>query len=576
MFDLKKSQRDTIAQGMASLFNEYDYHYTRDAINGIITRWAEQKGCLIDILSKHPRWNADRLLIAYDVDFDRELDAKAVGSFGAWIMSTASNPTYFDAVPEEVQRMRAEEDCAFLPEKMWEMFYYMSSNFAHQFLTEEEASTINDAFPTINAKAGQKTSRAINKVCAYLGYDKHPYYNREFAKFADGLNPLHIVRHTILSVNPLDYLTMSFGNSWASCHTIDKCNKRGKCDGYSGCYSSGTISYMLDKVSMICYTVDNAYAGDEYYFEDKITRQVFHFGEEKLIQGRLYPQANDGDKEEYKPYRDFVQMIFAECLGLPNLWTLKRGCSAVNEYVHSEGTHYRDYDHFSDCTLSIPQGRENTNYITIGADPMCIECGCTHDERECINCCTRPDDYRCEECGDWVDADEVVWVNNHCYCSNCVELCEHCQEYVSTNDVRYLDGVGYVCYECEDSYTMCDRCETYHLNEDTLFDEESGDYLCPHCRGLLMRERQAEASAGEWRVVSRPVRAGDYIRLIDVVFSFNTFGDILPVFAVRGDVARVRGCDHPIRTHRDDDEYLWNYFPSNYEVVECVEKEDAE
>ena len=164
-------------------------------------------------------------------------------------------------------------------------------------------------------------------------------------------------------MNPLDYLTMSFGNSWASCHTIDKTNKRRMPNSYEGMYSSGTVSYMLDKPSMVFYTVDAAYEGKDFWHEPKINRQMFHWAEDKLVQGRLYPQDNDGNGGAYTPYREIVQKIMSEIFEFPNLWTVSKGTDAASKYVVSEGTHYRDYESYSNCTLSRPKGSENEEYF---------------------------------------------------------------------------------------------------------------------------------------------------------------------------------------------------------------------
>jgi hypothetical protein len=203
----------------------------------------------------------------------------------------------------------------------------------------------------------------MNKLFTYLGYNKHPDYNREFAKYADALNPLVIKRHTILSLNPLDYLTMSFGNSWASCHTIDKENKRNMPNSYQGQYSSGTMSYMLDATSMVFYTVDKSYEGIEYWTQPKINRQMFHYAEDKLVQGRLYPQDNDGCQNEYTGYRNLVQEIIAQVLEVPNLWSLKIGTNAAGRYIYTRGTHYADYCYYDNCSLSTLKGSENEDLV---------------------------------------------------------------------------------------------------------------------------------------------------------------------------------------------------------------------
>jgi hypothetical protein len=343
--------------------------------------------------------------------------------------------------------------------------------------------TLNEIIPQIHPHAGQKTSRVINKICTYLNYDKHPDYNKEYAKFADSLSPLTITRHTVLSINPLDYLTMSFGNSWASCHTIDKNNKRNMPNDYEGAYSSGTISYMLDGTSMVFYTIDKNYDGNDYWTQPKINRQMFHYGEDKLIQGRLYPQDCDDDDLAYVPYRQIVQSIMSIIFDIPNLWTLKKGSSAAGKYINSYGTHYRDYHSYENCSLSTLKGSENTNFIDVGATPICIDCGEYHDNSSNINCCALK--VVCAKCGKKVHEDYVYEINGKYYCADCCDICGDCghAEVKGENKFVYIEKYDrWVCKSCFDfRYFKCAHCGKYHRNYDRIECKEAGGDVCSDC-----------------------------------------------------------------------------------------------
>lgn len=480
---ITETERSYLMTSMEGLLDEYGYTYTVKALNKIIDEWAESKSTLIEAFKKHPNYLEGKFMIAFSCNYERVVNANQSGYFSDWLRRwVISNNDYNNNIPEEIKEMRDREGCAYLPNKLhW--FLMELNRIAERTVSSETAEAINEMVPAMRVHNGEKTSRVINKLCTYLGYNKHPEYNKEFAKYADSLSPVVITRHTILSLNPLDYLTMSFGNSWASCHTIDKNNKRCMPNSYEGMYSSGTMSYMLDPSSMVLYTVDASYNGNEFWSQPKIHRQMFHWGEEKLVQGRLYPQSNDCDGTAYTPYRNIVQEIMSKIFEFPNLWIVKKGTEAASNYIETEGTHYADYENFGSCTLSRIKGSENENYFVVGASPICIECGYTHTKESCINCCTDPNAHCCSDCGcDIYDEDDVIWINGSAYCRDCVHYCEHCAEYHRQEEYYIDDRDIYVCESCFDEYYVyCEECCRNVDRDDARWIESEGNYVCDEC-----------------------------------------------------------------------------------------------
>ena len=472
---INDEERKVLLEDMKGLLSEYDYQYTEEALNKIIDTWATNKADLITAIKKHPNYLQGKFMIVFSHNFDRTVDKTAINGFKKWLLNSETCFAVREFMTEEM-RNEVIDYGRKLPNDIF-CFLTEMTNMTGQYIDDYIVERLDNISPDLHAHKGQKMSRVINKLLTYVGFNKLPDYNREFAKYADALNPLQITRHTVLSVNPLDYLTMSFGNSWASCHTIDKENKRNMPNSYEGMYSSGTVSYMLDKPSMVFYTVDASYNGNDFWHEPKINRQMFHWGEEKLVQGRLYPQDNDGDNSVYTPYREIVQNIMSELFEFPNLWTVAKGTSAAGRYVCSYGTHYRDYDNYDNCTLSRIKGSENEKYINVGHDPICIKCGNEHDIQENISCCARK--VTCAECGCEIDEDEARYIDGEYYCDDCSFWCDCCDEYrvgVAT-EVR---GGGTVCSSClEDHYTFCDDCEEYVRNR--YINEINGEHICNEC-----------------------------------------------------------------------------------------------
>lgn len=497
---------------MSQLLEKYDYNYTDYALDKIINKWSTVKSPLLNAFKTHPNYIPEQFCIAFDTDYERTVNKNASSIFAQYLTWTCAE-RYRDDIPEAIKN-RKESEMQYLPDVLYTFLANLSS-YAARTISEETCALLNNIIPEIHPHAGEKTSRVINRICTYLGYNKDPDYNREFAKYADSLSPMIIKRHTVVSLNPLDYLTMSFGNSWASCHTIDKHNKRNMPNSYSGAYSSGTISYMLDPSSIVFYTVDASYNGTEYWNQPKINRQMFHYAGYKLVQGRLYPQDNDNNVSEYTTYRQIVQQVIAQCFNIPNLWTVSKGTSAASSYIHDVGTHYRDYRNYSNCTLSKNKEHSNNeNHIYVGAYPICIECGDTHENEECINCCSS-NCTCCEDCGCGLeDEDDIYWVNGDPYCRDCVYYCQWCDEYHRSEEYYIEDRDMYVCESCyREDFGCCEECGDYYSEENlTEVINEDGRhiYVCEHCLDRLYEEC-VECEEYHRRSTMTTDAEGDYI-----------------------------------------------------------------
>lgn len=230
-------------------------------------------------------------------------------------------------------------------------------------------------------------------------------YDTAFAALADMWNSKPKKYYFVISCNRNDYATMSFGNSWASCHTIDKKNiRRSTGTTYSGMYCSGTESYMLDKVSVVTYVLTKLPEDGKLHKVDKLLRCMFHInglepnsnkGDRYIIQGRLYPQDKDsGAKTLYKEFRSFMHETLLNHWGVENNMWRKRSVPSV----YSVGTHYRDYQYYSNCNVTFPtefasdyfaRRGDGVGTIEIGHNPICPHCGRLHqttDNLLCSNC----------------------------------------------------------------------------------------------------------------------------------------------------------------------------------------------
>lgn len=369
---------------------------------------------------------------------------------------------------------------------------------------------------------GQRISRLIAKLGNLLGIDKftdireetwtdqsgnrhsrHKDYgwNKKFAAFSDAINPLEFKGTIVISVNPIDFWTMSFGYKWASCHTIDKRNLRMADHAYHGMYCGGTESYMLDESTIIVYMLPENFEGKPE-LQDKIKRCVFYLGEDKIIQSRVYPDGRDGgDSGIQAQLRAIMQKLISDIFDVPNYWHLEKGTVAASSMINSDGVHYRDYENYDDCNVSFMKridGFINRNRINVGHAPICPECGEEHWEEDEIFCsdCRCPQE-RCAQCGNYDYRSDMREIDGDWYCSYCWTECEDCYEAVPTENICECLGSSRnytrcVCDSCvEDRYTWSEE-EDMYIDDDYAITTEEGDtfhistggedwFTCPGC-----------------------------------------------------------------------------------------------
>lgn len=376
-------------------------------------------------------------------------------------------------------------------------------------ITADRARQINEMFANCHKPNGRKLIRVnkdmkFSRFMALLGkltgvdkivkmetkswYADGVYHEREedtgwnskFAKFADGINPYTIKRHTIISTNPVDYLLASNGTNWVSCHHLcrEDVNKSGS---YNAMYSGGASGYMLDNSTVVMYMIDEAYDGDEFMFAPKERRCLFHIGEDKIIQGRVYPDGRDGGElGASEQMRIIMQTIIADCLNVPNLWKVEIGTDAIAPYEVTGGENYEDYEHYDDCTISFLKGN-NSNYvirpahITIGARAMCPVCGERHNRRGWLYCSSHDNYYNKR------DTDNARYMVKVIEGSEENRTCSVCGAVVHKDDVIHdaTTGRDYCCVECAESEGChyCFNTYDYRSGEHVYYDDYHEAYF---------------------------------------------------------------------------------------------------
>lgn len=166
--------------------------------------------------------------------------------------------------------------------------------FFLQRLSGEEIleNKINDDIQVLDVLL--KKNMKITKCFALLELNKNRLTTQQNL-YSTFLQSLYVKGRLVLSIDPLDYITMSVSKSgWSSCHHPH------------GAYGTGSLSYMNDKATMIAYietidpmsaTVYDKETGETITVQmpNKIWRQIVTINEahDYTLQLRQYPNSSE-------------------------------------------------------------------------------------------------------------------------------------------------------------------------------------------------------------------------------------------------------------------------------------------
>ena len=150
----------------------------------------------------------------------------------------------------------------------------------------------NTSFENVKFRAGDKISRCIGKILDL--YDITPAEKDSILiKFSMLIQSVKVKGSAVLSIDPVDYITMSENNSnWESCHSM------------SGCYRTGPFAYLQDGSTAISYAkpkddcVFTYGDGKTLVYSNKNWRQIVLFSKELkyATQLRQYPYTSQANQ----------------------------------------------------------------------------------------------------------------------------------------------------------------------------------------------------------------------------------------------------------------------------------------
>ncbi len=538
--------------------------------------WFRNKRTQMDLFRKHPYWNEEAKAIVFTHTEVREINYLTAKQYLEAILVYARNKlkdnSYDGFLVAIYEALSAHQDnTGFLTEK-----------FVEYIKRRSDTSKLHRKIQGM-LKIGTKITKLVRQACTqYHMYDdtivdittlvdeheegdrNYQSFEKMYARFADALSELTIKRITMISLHFCDFMLMSNGNSWLSCHYINSHNifHEHGINSYSGCRKQGCLSYALDEPSFLFYTLPSTYDGDEYYRQEKLNRMCCQYKEGILVTGKCYPNNED---TYITRYRQTLQYIISSIENIPNSWTFSRNANRVQALVQTDerSAHYRDYE-MSDQkpTISICKnfGIDLDNLMMIGHEGYCVHCGEPlnpyGDSTGWLQC----DEHRikpiCSQCGRYIeDEDERHIFDGTMYCTDCIFYCDYHDRYEPiTDEIHTLeleDGTTIrVCDYASNEYVLCAACNKWILRSDAWYFR--GNW---YCEDGFNNVQNTQRLSGKIEVVSQDTyEVGDYVLMADSFAKcrFYVNEDMVQKYPNR--IARIvdkdeRGCQVKIKTH---------------------------
>lgn len=502
-YDTEDKQIDYYTELAMKLYDEFeiDGTYTNEGVRKNVAVWFENKKAQMELFRKHPYWSEEAKAIVFLQTETRGIDYLAAAdklyrledyvwskiniNSNKWIVCIVRDALISVANHKQEQNGLVTE--------------FFIEKFSHFLGSREIPKSVKKML-----RCGTKITRLVRKCFEEVvdvndkivntttlvdEEDDHrtrKSFDKYYAQFADCLSELEVKKITVVSLNFLDFMTMSNGNSWSSCHFI---NSNGifhedSESSYRGLYKQGCLSYALDKPSFILYTLPETFKGADYYRCQKLTRMCCQYEDGILITGKCYPNNNDA---LITRYRQMMQLIISQVDGIPNLWTFSKKIKKISAFVDTalNAGHYCDYLYDQQKpTISL---RKHINIdmdasMMIGHAAYCLHCGEELDgeRHDWLQCGKHRETKRCYCCGKRIkDGEEYHVFFGDYYCSDCTFYCEYHKRYEPKDDkygtITMASGEKVVCKDTLRSVKQCVDCGVYYDKNDMT------EGHCPNC-----------------------------------------------------------------------------------------------
>lgn len=423
---------------------------------------ARQKESLYNHLRTFPTWNESELRLSVTINHTTyKLGAHQRNILGDMVFS-----------PEILRQHTTHATILFMLSEI--LRYNLTRNY--EFLYDQQFGLLQahaKEIYNLNIRDNVKPSKLVASVFKKVGMTESDTKN--ILDYLSCYAPSATERTYYISINPLDCLTMSNGNTWHSCQLLVGENAR---NYGAGCYGQGCISLWRDDCTAILYEESSDY--------DTLTPDI----ERPYKRGRrLLNYGNNGILIQ-KGYGDFDghQAISVLKTLYPDGREVEE--SYFNECVDIKGAHYDDFG-INSFFYNLPESLDifpvsaiaTYNCISVGSAIHCVRCGewvNYYDEIINGDQCNECQMAVCHGCGHEIYPDDAIAVDWDLYCPDCVERCDDCGEYFLPNQLMELGGYTY-CESCaENNSIMCEMCgQVVHCDDAHQLD--NGLWVCGDC-----------------------------------------------------------------------------------------------
>ena len=352
----------------------------------------------------------------------------------------------------------------------------------------------------LQIRGGTKIFRAITQVAKYYkeeieefkedhnrGVEDDEYLIKDFfkeledfrTKYSIVVNDRKFNGEIHISINPIDFLTMSDNSSWSSCMNWRE----------SGCYHVGTVEMMNSNNVLCCYITKgknkefdffhhrNSFKEEieedakvdrkieEWSCSDKKYRQLFYITKDILVGGKAYPFANE---QLSKTMLNIIKDLAEKNLN----WSYKYGPELYQDmkYISSEysvnrARGYRQYNPKKKNIIFDTKGMYNDMISDKSTSYWCFRNKV--DKTKIISYSGKAP---CLCCGK-----SVIYLNDDPYYGDPDEFNDYHDKYLNCDNV--------ICKDCLDKTYRCDACNMQNPIANFYLFEVDGKTLkiCEDC-----------------------------------------------------------------------------------------------